>query len=251
MPSSHWASQIRRKAAHTLPPLAAAWKRPSRGLHESHHGPDHLPPAASQVVMSTQANCLQADGQNYYCPPPDGHANSWDQGTIFYNSAGEIWGQPTFYSAQMMSKSHQPYVVQSEYRDSANTATETMSDADEQRRRSSMSTPTPANWSTPTGLDVISLRSQDGTALTIRVVNPQSHPITAVVQWGRTFVPPPGASATVSMLTSVVGLNDSNVAGDQQRVVPKLTTRAVHAEGLLTPLRFPNGSFTTIVVVPN
>ena len=36
----------------------------------------------SQAVMSTQANCLQADGQNYYCPPPDGHANSWCDDSI-------------------------------------------------------------------------------------------------------------------------------------------------------------------------
>ena len=220
----HWASKMRRKAAHTLP---AGWRR-SR---------DTPPP--SQVAMSTQANCLQADGQNYYCPPPDGHANSWDQGTVFYNSQGEIWGQPTYWSAKMMSESHQPYVVHSEYRNATGTPVSSAA--------ADAGGSTPANWSVPTGLDVIALRSRDGSALTVRVVNPQPYPVRATVEWGDSFTPS-DSSAVVSTLTSTRGLNASNVATDQGRVVPQIVHSIAAAQGLATPLLFPNYSFTVITI---
>lgn len=229
--SKHWASRARRKAAHTLP---VGWRRSN--------------PPPSQVAMSTQANCLQADGQNFYCPPPDGHANSWDQGTIFYNSAGEIWGQPTFWSAKMMSESHQPYVVHSEFHnDSISTRNNTASSA-VQGPSETPPPPTPANWSTtPEYLDVIVLRSHSGSALTIRVVNPQPHPISATIQWGGSFTPRPGSHTVVRTLTSGC-LNDSNNAVDQMRVVPKVTEIAVAADALTAPLLFPNASFTVITI---
>ena len=75
----------------------------------------------------------------------------------------------------MMSESHQPYVVHSEFHN--DTTSNTTAPAASQGRHPKTGPPTPANWSTPTGLDVIVLRSQNGDALTIRVVNPQPHPI--------------------------------------------------------------------------
>ena len=47
--------------------------------------------------------------------------------------------------------------------------------------------PPPANWSVPTGLDVIALRSRNGSGLTVRVVNPQNRTLRATVVWGRSF----------------------------------------------------------------
>jgi hypothetical protein len=244
-----------RRALNHAQVVAGIQRVPSPARALSARGSELAHPRPSQVVMSTQANCLQADAQNYYCPPPDPHANSWDQGTVFYNSALETWGQPTFWSAKMMSESHQPYVVQAEFRSANGTTSASMGElgpisAALAGRGTERATPAPpANWSIPVGLDVIALRSRDGTALTIRVVNPQPTPITATVHWGASFTPPSAAkaSAVVSSLTSR-SLNDSNTAAQQNRVVPKVTRAEVVPHGLAAPLRFLNASFTTIVV---
>jgi len=209
------ASAARRRAAHQLP-------RP--------------PPA--QIVMSTQANCLQADGQNYYARPPDGHANSWDQGTIFYNAAGEIWGQPTFWSALMMAESHLPYVVQ--------TTTPAADGSQAVSESESRWLPKqPQNWSVPPGLDVIALRDEEATRLTIRIVNPQPHDISAAVRFSGLAGSAP-QHARRSVLTGS-SLEAANTALHPHAVEPTHSTVAV-TQGATEELIFPNGSFTVLQI---
>ena len=195
-------------------------------------------PNISQVAMSTQANCLQADQQNYYTSPPDGHANSWDQGGLFYNAQGTIWGQPQYFAAKMMAGSHLPIVVE------AQTAAPTW-------------TPQTAdfgvanNWSVPSGLDVIALHSRAPDKLTIRVVNPQNFTISSHVSWTGLRPTDDGQwMAQATVLTSA-SLNDSNTAADTTRVRPTpLQAVALRADGmgLASPMAFPNGSLTIVTV---
>ena len=226
----HWASKARRKAAHKLP---AGWRRPPM----------------SQTVMSTQANCLQADGQNYYAEPPDPHANSWDQGTLFYNAKGEIWGQPTFWSAQLMASSHLPNVIHTDV-SGLDTANASHWLPTKPRRVPPRQTPT--NWSAPVGLDVISLADASGTRLTVRVVNPQNYTISANVN-----ITSPAIStmnelghqtATIATLTAR-SANEANTAQHPDAVMPVYSsTRVIKVGGkaLISGLRFPNGSLTVI-----
>ena len=59
------------------------------------------PHGRSQVQFVGQADCLQAYLQNHApgCDPRTDRrkCNSWDQGTVFFDNAGRVWGQPTFY----------------------------------------------------------------------------------------------------------------------------------------------------------
>jgi hypothetical protein len=73
------------------------------------------PHGGSQVVFVGQADCLQAYHQNHApgCDPATDkrHCNSWDQGTVFFDNKGNVWGQPTYYSARMLTETHQPLVI--------------------------------------------------------------------------------------------------------------------------------------------
>lgn len=73
------------------------------------------PQRRSQVVFVGQADCLQAYRQNHGpgCNPKTDkrHCNSWDQGTVFFDNRGRIWGQPNYYAAQMLAHSHQPLIL--------------------------------------------------------------------------------------------------------------------------------------------
>ena len=76
------------------------------------------PRGKSQVTFVGQADCLQAYQQNHDpgCVPgsKDAHpktCNQWDQGTVFFDQEGRIWGQPTYWASAMLSRSHQPLVV--------------------------------------------------------------------------------------------------------------------------------------------
>eukprot|EP01052_Picozoa_sp_SAG31_P026526 SAG31_NODE_2410_length_5752_cov_3.904803_3_plen_1028_part_00 len=73
------------------------------------------PHGRSQVVFVGQADCLQAYKQNHGpgCDPKTDkrHCNSWDQGTVFFDNRGNVWGQPNYYAAQMLAQSHQPLIL--------------------------------------------------------------------------------------------------------------------------------------------
>ncbi len=90
------------------------------------------------LPIATSANCLQPDGQN---------DNGWDQGLLFLNPA-KVWLQPPGWVTQMVSRSFEPVRVEVE--------------------RSGMAA----------GLDVSALRSDDGSRLTLRVVNTAAESVT-------------------------------------------------------------------------
>jgi len=89
------------------------------------------------------ANCLQPDGHN---------DNGWDQGLLFLNQS-KAWGQPSYYVTQMYSAHYQPLCVES-YVESYNDS-----------------------------LDVTACRSEDGSLLSIRVVNLDEWPVSAEISF--------------------------------------------------------------------
>ncbi|MGC9942046.1 MAG: family 16 glycoside hydrolase [Verrucomicrobiota bacterium] len=94
-----------------------------------------------RLPIVTSANCLQPDGQN---------DNSWDQGLLFLNQSN-VWLQPPGYVTQLFSEHYQPVEVWSEVTDSNE------------------------------NLDVTAERSQDGSQLVIKVVNPGDDLVTAFI----------------------------------------------------------------------
>jgi alpha-L-arabinofuranosidase len=83
------------------------------------------------VLMDCPANCLQPWHQN---------DNGWNQGQVFF-MPDRVWGMPPFYAQQMAARNYLPLRV----------ASETDSPADD--------------------LDVTATRSEDGSALVLKVVN--------------------------------------------------------------------------------
>jgi alpha-L-arabinofuranosidase len=94
------------------------------------------------VLIDCPANCLQPWQQN-----DDG----WDQGQVFFTSS-QVWGMPPFYSQQMAAANHLPCRV----------ASEAKSPNDE--------------------LDVTATRSDDGSALVLKVVNIGGKPHSASLE---------------------------------------------------------------------
>jgi alpha-L-arabinofuranosidase len=94
------------------------------------------------VLMDCPANCLQPWKQN---------DNGWDQGQVFFTS-GQVWGMPPFYAQQMAAANHLPLRVASEVASPDNE------------------------------LDLTATRSEDGSALVLKVVNVGAKPHRAAVQ---------------------------------------------------------------------
>ncbi len=94
-----------------------------------------------RLPMVTSANCLQPDGEN---------DNGWDQGLLFLNPS-QVWLQPPGYVTRMYSDHYQPLEVWSRIVDPGN------------------------------DLDVSAARSRDGSRLVLKVVNPGSKPVPAVL----------------------------------------------------------------------
>jgi hypothetical protein len=94
-----------------------------------------------RLPIVTSANCLQPDGEN---------DNGWDQGLLFLNPS-QVWLQPPGYVTRMYSDHYQPLEIQSSVVDPAN------------------------------HLDVAAERSEGGSRLVLKVVNPNSQPGPAVI----------------------------------------------------------------------
>jgi hypothetical protein len=123
------------------------------------------------------ANCLQCDGQN---------DNGWDQGLLFLNPS-KVWGQPSYYVTQMISRNYQPNVVKTDV-ESANNA-----------------------------LSATTLAGPEG--LSIQVVNVSTEPL-------RTHLKLEGISKSFANrhLEQLTGpLDDRNTADDPERITPKLS----------------------------
>ena len=139
-----------------------------------------------------------------------------------------------------MAESHLPYVVQT-----------TTPAADGSRALSESESrwlpKQPQNWSMPAGLDVIALRDEDATRLTIRVVNPQPHDIRATVRFSGL-----AGSAPQHVRRSVLtgsSLEAASTALHPRAVEPTHSTVAV-THGALEELTFPNGSLTVLQIGP-
>ena len=94
-----------------------------------------------RLPVVTSANCLQPDGEN---------DNGWDQGLLFLNPS-QVWLQPPGYVTRKYSDHYQPLEIQNSVVDPAN------------------------------HLDVAAERSEDGSRLVLKVVNPDPQPVPAVI----------------------------------------------------------------------
>jgi alpha-L-arabinofuranosidase len=94
------------------------------------------------VVMDCPANCLQPWQQN---------DNGWDQGQVFFTS-GQVWGMPPYYAQQLAARNYLPLRL----------ASEVTSPQEE--------------------LDVTATRSEDGSALVLKVVNLGGRPHRSAVE---------------------------------------------------------------------
>lgn len=154
-----------------------------------------------RLPIVTSANCLQPDGQN---------DNGWDQGLLFLNPA-QAWLQPAGYVTQMFSHHYEPLLVQSKVKP-----------ADSQ-------------------LSVTAMRNQKGTALVLKVVNPGSKPIPAVIAIRGHL---PSRSAMVEELAG--RLEQMNSSAGPGRIRPLISEWTPHFKNNRVNYTFPPDSFTVI-----
>lgn len=156
-----------------------------------------------RLPIACSANCLQPDGQN---------DNDWDQGLLFLNPA-QVWLQPPGYVTQMVSRSHQPLVVKSEYQSSSSN-----------------------------DLDVSATKSEDGKTLVLKVVNFADHSITVSLRI-RGFHP---VRTVARVKTLAAPLDSRNTASNPKAVTPALANWKHGLEEGDTTWTFPALSFTVI-----
>jgi hypothetical protein len=126
-----------------------------------------------RLPIVTSANCLQPDGEN---------DNGWDQGLLFLNPS-QVWLQPPGYVTQMYSDHYQPLEIKASVVDS------------------------------DIHLDVAAERSEDGSRLVLKVVNPNSQPAqTAIIVHGH------GRYKTATVDELVGDLNQRNSAETPNQV---------------------------------
>jgi alpha-L-arabinofuranosidase len=172
-----------------------------RGLAHA-HAINELERSGDLVPIVCAANCLQPHRQN---------DNGWDQGLLFL-TPDLVWGQPSYYVTQMVSRHYLPQCVRAE-----------------------VSSPGDA-------LDVTATASDNGKILQLQVVNVEGRPVkTAVVLEG--FMPA-RPSAQVTELSGA--LDDVNTPENPRRITPKAREWIHQAKGGRLEYTFPPYSFTLI-----
>jgi alpha-L-arabinofuranosidase len=128
-----------------------------------------------RLPIVTSANCLQPDGEN---------DNGWDQGLLFLNPS-QVWLQPPGYVTRMYSDHYQPLEIQSSVTDPAS------------------------------HLDVATERSEDGSRMVLKAVNPDSQSaLTEIIVRGHGRY----KSAIVNELAG--NLDQRNSADSPNRICP-------------------------------
>jgi hypothetical protein len=172
-----------------------------RGLAHA-HSINEIQRYEHQMPILCAANCLQPDGQN---------DNGWDQGLLFLNQS-KVWGQPSYYVTQMVSRSYQPLCIES-YADSYNNS-----------------------------LDVTACKSQDGKKLSLRVVNLDRWDIAAGIELLR-YAP---ARSEADVIQIRGNPDDCNTSASPKRIIPVESKIQTHAKGEKLQYVFPAYSFTVI-----
>lgn len=140
------------------------------------HAINELIRIGDAVPVVCSANCLQPYRQN---------ENGWDQGLVFL-SPSQVWSQPPYYVAQMMSAQYQPVCLET-------------------------------TVECPDGcLDVTTTRSEDGRRIVLSVVNVESHPVETSIELAG-FSP---TKDTVRVMTLTGGLGEINTPQEPRRIVP-------------------------------
>lgn len=154
------------------------------------------------VLIDCPANCLQPWQQN-----DDG----WDQGQVFFTSS-QVWGMPPFYSQQMAAANHLPCRV----------ASQAKSPNDE--------------------LDVTATRSDDGSALVLKIVNTGNKPHGTSIE--TTGLGPIASEADVTTLSGTLGdINPPGAPAQIHSVRTSFDKAAEHFE-----YEFPAYSYTILRV---
>ena len=154
------------------------------------------------VPIVCSANCLQPYRQN---------DNGWNQGLLFL-SPSQVWSQPPGYVAQMLSRWHLPQCL-------------------------SVETKSPGN-----SLDVTAVRSNNGRAVQLQVVNLEGKPMPAELQL-QGFTPT-GPMAKVVTLSG--SLDDVNTPEEPERIAPKESQWRHDLKDGKTSYTFPPYSFTIL-----
>jgi hypothetical protein len=157
---------------------------------------------ADALPIVTSANCLQPDGQN---------DNGWDQGLLFFNPS-QVWLQPPGYVTQMLSRSYQPILVNSQVQSSSNV------------------------------LDVTAKRSTDGKTLVLQVVNLSDQSVLSAISLSG-FRP----SSSISKAEELAGpLNGVNTAQRPNQLIPTESVWRAQFVNDATNYTFKPYSFTVL-----
>ena len=201
-----------------------------------------------QVLFCGQADCMQAWKQNHQpdCIPSTDrdHCNNWDQGGVFFDNTGKVWGQPNFWAGRMLSESHQPNVVHVGIQYNSSFPPPPPSPpktADE---------PIPPEYDVPVALDAHASISAANDRLSVRVVNPTPLPIQARVDFGGRVASSAAAAAVNATILTSGSLRDDNPLDNQQNVYPKAFPVDLQEGGERTdPIWFPAYSFVSMQFV--
>ncbi len=172
-----------------------------RGLGHA-HAINVLERMGGKVPVVCAANCLQPYKQT---------DNGWDQGLLFL-SPSQVWGQPSYYVTQMVSRNYLPKCVKSELECPDNT------------------------------LDVTAKTSEDGTVLTLQVVNMVERAVPARIHI--TGFTPTKPSAEVSTISG--SLEDENTPEEPKRIIPQQREWEHQFQNGIMHYEFPAYSFTIL-----
>ena len=158
-----------------------------------------------EIPILCAANCLQPYKQN---------DNFWDQGLLFL-SPSQVWGQPSYYVTQMVSRNYLPEAVKS------------------------------ACKSTGDVLDVTAKKSEDGKQLNIQVLNIAEVPVKSSIELIG-FTP---KEPMIQVIQLKGELHDVNTPEEPEKIIP--WGREYHyetVEGKIT-YTFPPYSFTILKIM--
>jgi alpha-L-arabinofuranosidase len=128
-----------------------------------------------EVLIDCPANCLQ---------PWQQHDNNWDQGQVFF-TPDNVWGQPPFYSQQMIARNYLPLCVQADFDNDA--------------------------------LDVTATRSNDSSVVVVKVVNLTPDPVATELTFATDL------AATRLTVTTLTGpLDAENTPDNLENVIPSV-----------------------------
>ncbi len=133
--------------------------------------------------------------------------NDWNQGQIFFTPT-QVWGQPPFYAQQMIARNYLPLCVRADV------------DSD--------------------ALDITATRSEDGSALVLKVVNLTGEPVTAAV----TFTGGDFRASCIHVETLTGDVGAENTPDQPERIVPVCSSVEQPAGAI--EHTFPAHSFTIL-----